>query len=183
MKQCLSFFSIICLLLPMQLLAINAKSLKKYPYQLITNDYGILNEANLRRYVDGIISEPFHWNITGFDYWQCFATKNVSAWYEKGEYDSDEKITRGHPHLTVKNNSVEMHDYVARRGFSLDYAKEKVAKWKQLMKNQEYVCIGGAFSGTEKKIIDGREIKEHGWVFENLKTKKGCDSYFSGWCS
>ena len=101
----------------------------------------------------------------------------------KGEYDSDEKITRGHPHLTIKNNPTEVHDYVVRRGFSLDYAKEKVAKWKQLMKNQEYVCIGGAFSGTNKKIINGRETKEHGWIFENLKTQKGCDSYFSGWCS
>lgn len=171
------------LLLPIQLFAINSKSLKKYPYQLITDDYGILNEKNLKRYVDGIIPKPFNWDITGFDYWQCFSTKNVSAWYEKGEYDSDEKITRGHPHITIKNNLTETHDYVVRRGFSLDYAKEKVAKWKELMKNQEHVCIGGAFSGTYKRIVDGKELEEHGWIFENLKTNKGCDSYFSGWCS
>jgi hypothetical protein len=63
----------------MQDFAIDAKSLKKYPYQLImTDDYGILNEANLKRYVDGITPKPFKWNITGFDYWQCFSTKNVS---------------------------------------------------------------------------------------------------------
>lgn len=51
------------------------------------------------------------------------------------------------------------------------------------MKNQPYVCIGGAFAGTRKKKVDGKEITEHGWIFENFKTKKGCDSYFSGWCN
>ena len=51
------------------------------------------------------------------------------------------------------------------------------------MKNEKYVCIGGAFAGTYKKIAHGKETIEHGWIFENLKTKKGCDSYFSGWCS
>lgn len=50
------------------------------------------------------------------------------------------------------------------------------------MKNQQYVCIGGAFAGIHKKIVAGNEITEHGWIFENLKTKKSCDSYFSGWC-
>jgi hypothetical protein len=183
MKIYFSFFFIICLFYPTQNFAIDTKSLKKYPYQLMTDDYGILNEANLKRYVDGIIPKPFQWDITGFDYWQCFSTKNVSAWYEKGEYDADEKITRGHPHLTIKNNSTEVHDYVVRRGFSLDYAKAKVEKWTWLMKYQKYVCIGGSFSGTEEKIIGGKKIKEHGWIFENLKTDKGCDSYFSGWCS
>ena len=183
MKTYFLFFLTICLFYPMQDFAIDAKSLKKYPYQLITDDYGILSEANLRKYVDGIIPKPFKWDITGFDYWQCFSTKSVSAWYEKGEYDADEKITRGYPHITIKNNLTEIHDYVVRRGFSLDYAKEKVAKWNWLMKNQKYVCLGGAFSGTDKKIIDGKEIEEHGWIFENLKTNKGCDSYFSGWCN
>ena len=51
------------------------------------------------------------------------------------------------------------------------------------MKGQQYVCIGGAFTGTLKKLENGKEITEYGWIFENLKTKRGCDSYFSGWCS
>src|SRR3990167_4068438 len=182
MKKYLFLAITIFLLTPIQLFAINPNSLKKYPYQLITTDYGILNEANLKRYVDDIIPKSFNWDITGFDYWQCFPTKSVFVWYEKGEYDSDEKITRGHPHITIKIDPKVIHDYVVRRGFSLDYAKEKVTAWKRLMKNQKYVCIGGAFAGTYKKIENGKEITEHGWIFENLKTKKGCDSYFSGWC-
>ena len=182
-KKYLFLVITIFLLTPMQLFAIGQNSLKKYPYQLITTDYGILNEANLKRYVDGIIPKPFNWDITGFDYWQCFPTKNVTVWYDQGTYDSYDKVVRSDPHISIKVSPMVTHEYEPRRNFSIDYAKEKVAAWKRLMKNQQYVCIGGAFAGTHKKIVDGREITEHGWVFENLKTKKGCDSYFSGWCN
>lgn len=168
---------------PIQLFAINPESLKKYPYQLLTDDHDILNKNNLRRYADDIIPKPFKWEITGFDYWQCFLTKNVTIWYEKGEYDPDEKVTRGNPHITIKIAPTIIYDYVLRRSFSLDYAKEKVTTWEHLMKNENYVCIGGAFAGTHKKMVDGKAIIEHGWIYENLKTKKGCDSYFSGWCN
>lgn len=47
MKKYFLPFFIIYLLLPVQLFAITPETLKKYPYQLLTNDYGILNEANL----------------------------------------------------------------------------------------------------------------------------------------
>lgn len=172
----------IFLLTPIQLFAISPISLKKYPYQLITTDYGILNEANLKRYVDGIIPKPFNWDITGFDYWQCFPTKNVTVWYDKGTYDPYDKVVRSDPHITIKAAPTVTHEYEPRRNFSIDYAKEKVAVWKRLMKNQQYVCIGGAFAGTHKKSENEKSILEHGWMFENLKTKAGCDSYFSGWC-
>lgn len=167
---------------PVQLFAISQQSLKKYPHQLLSQDYGILNEFNLKKYTDGIFSKPFDWKISGLDYWQCFPTKNVSVWYKKGSYDPDEKVVRGNPHITIKASSL-VHDYEPQGSYSLDYAKEKVTTWKRLMKNQKYVCIGGAFAGTYKKIENGQEIIEHGWIFENLKTKKGCDSYFSGWCN
>ena len=72
MRKPLYLIIIFYLLSPIQLFAISPDSLKKYPYQLISNDYGILNEANLKRYADDIISKKFNWEITGFDYWQCF---------------------------------------------------------------------------------------------------------------
>ncbi len=51
------------------------------------------------------------------------------------------------------------------------------------MKGQQFVCIGGYFVRTNEKIQNGKKISEQLWVFENLKTKKGCDFYFSGWCN
>lgn len=74
---------LLLLILPIKILAISQQSLKKYPYKLLTNDYGILNEANLKRYVDGMNPEQFKWHITGLDYWQCFPTKDVTVWFAK----------------------------------------------------------------------------------------------------
>jgi len=182
MKKYLFLAIIVALLAPIQLFAIDQNRLKKYPYQLITTDYGILNEANLKRYIDGIIPEPFNWEITGFDYWQCFPTKDVTVWYDKGAYDPYDKVVRSDPHISIKTSSMTTHEYEPRRNFSIEYAKKKVVKWKKLMKDEKYVCIGGAFAGTHKKIKNGKNITTHGWIFENLKTKKGCDSYFSEWC-
>ncbi len=183
MKKYHLLIPIIFLQLPSQLLAITPESLKKYPYQLLTNDYGILNEANLKRYTYEVNTEPFTGKFNGLDYWRCYKTKNVTVWYEKGYYDSDEKITHGSPYIRIKTNSTTTYDYVLRRAFSLNYAKNKVKKWQQLMKNQQFVCIGGIFVEKNIKIEDRKQITNYLWGFENLKTKKGCDSYFSGWCN
>lgn len=176
------FIVVIFLVLSLNGFALTQESLKKFPYQLISNDYGILNERNLKRYVDDTIPKPFNWEITGFDYWQCFPIKKVTVWHDKGVYDFDDKVLRSDPHISIQETSTTMHIYEPRRNFSLSYAKEKVATWKRLMKNEKNVCIGGAFAGTRKRIVDGKKIIEHGWIYENLKTNKGCDSYFSGWC-
>ncbi len=177
-----SLILVIFLLLPLQGFSLAPAILKKYPYQLITNDYGILNEKNLKRYVHGIIPEPFKWKITGFDYWQCFQAKKVSVWHDKGVYDSYDKVVRSDPHIRIQVTPTVIHVYEPRRNFSLNYAKEKITAWNRLMTNEKYVCIGGAFTGTHKNYVNGKEIIEHGWIYENLKTNKGCDSYFSGWC-
>jgi len=177
------YFLIFLLITPLKLLAINPEALKKYPYQLLTNDYGILNEANLKIYTKEVNVEPFTGKFNGLDYWQCYPTKNLTVWYEKQNDDPYEKRERGDAHITVSITPTIIHDYVPRRSFSSDYAKQKVSIWMHLIKNQLYACIGGVYVSTHKKMEDGKEITEHGWIFENLKTKKGCDSYFSGWCS
>jgi hypothetical protein len=181
MKKYFLLFLVMFLSLSTQLFAITSEALKKYPYQLLTNDYGILNEANLKRYTYEVNIEPFTGKFSGLDYWRCYETKNVTVWYEKGAYDSDDKIIYGSPYIRVKADST-IYEYALRRAFSLDYAQNKVKRWQKLMKGQQYVCIGGYFVRTNEKIQNGKMISEHLWVFENLKTKKGCDSYFSGWC-
>ncbi len=179
MKKC---FPILFLIIPLKLFAINPESLKKYPYQLLTHDYSILNEANLKRYTIDRNVEPFRGKFNGQDYWQCFPTKNMVAWYEKEDDDPYDKTKRGVAHLTVNTTHNVIYDYVPRRSFSPAYAKTKVSVWRNIIKGQQHACIGGIYVSTHKKIKDGKEITEHGWIFENLKSKKGCDSYFSKWC-
>lgn len=176
------YLLVLLLTFSLKLPAISPEILKKYPYQLITNDYDILTEANLKRYTKEVNVETFKKKFNGLDYWQCFPTKNMTIWYEKQSDDPYEKTERGDAHITIYAGHSVIHDYVPRRSFSSYYAKEKVATWQRLITNQQYACIGGIYVGTYKKNINGQEITEHGWIFENLKTKKGCDSYFSGWC-
>ena len=100
MKKHFYMVSLISFFASSQLLAINQEILKKYPYQLLTNDYGILNEANLKRFTYEVNVEPFTGKFSGLDYWRCYETKKVTVWYEKGDYDPDEKITHGSPYIS-----------------------------------------------------------------------------------
>lgn len=141
---------------------------------LITNDFDILTEDDLHRF-DEDDSSSFDWTITGGHYWQCFAADDLHIWYEEGEYDHDEKIKRGIPHISVETQNATPVDFLPRRAFSLTYAIEKVATWTDLMNHQSHVCIAGMFAGTGKS--------KHYWIYEAMITTKGCDSYFkSNWC-
>jgi len=104
------------------------------------------------------------------------------VWRSSKRYDPADKIYRADPHITIKISSSAEYDFTPRRSFSVSYANGKIKKWKWLLENQKYACIGDAYAGVYKKIMNGRKITEQGWIFENLKTNKGCDSYFSGWC-
>src|SRR5580700_2433488 len=111
MNNILFLIFLFYLIFPMKIFSIDQQSLKKYPHQLLNQDYDILDEANLKRYTDGVFSKPFDWKITGLDYWQCFPTKNVTVWYDKGVYDSYDKVVRSDPHITIKIAPMLVHDY------------------------------------------------------------------------
>ncbi len=151
------YFLIFLLIMPLKLFAIDIEILKKYPYLLLTDDYGILNDSNLKRYAYEVNAEPFIGKFNGLDYWQCYPSKNVTVWYEKQNDDPYDKKARGDAHITVSITPAIIHDYIPRRSFSSDYAKEKVSTWKQLIKDQPYVCIGGIYVSTHTNIIDGKK--------------------------
>ena len=49
-------------------------------------------------------------------------------------------------------------------------------KWRKIMKDEKYVCLAGSFMFREHKMEDNKERENYQWVFEAIKTKKGCDS-------
>ena len=55
-------------------------------------------------------------------------------------------------------------------------------KWQKLMKNEKYVCLAGSMGRTEKKTKHNKLHIKYLWIFEKIKTLKGCDSYFTGQC-
>lgn len=153
---------------------------KKYPYGMLTNDYGILNERDLL--ADTEDAEPSPYRINEFQpayrRWQCFPTKDVTFTYETWK-DTD---PMGSASVVVDlcffsfevKNSKPVHFYGGRRANRLAFCKGLEQSWNRLTKNAFYVCLNGhpgSYDNGEKH-----------WTWEQFKTSKGCKSYFQRSC-
>ena len=77
----------------------------------------------------------------------------------------------------------EHHNYGFRHAWDLASCIETLNIWKKLSENQEAICLLGVPAGKpELEKINGKLILVHGWVWERIKTKKGCNSYNEGEC-
>jgi len=68
---------------------------KKFPYSLIGDDYGILNEDDLAIPTCHVLPRPYlntHVeDLNSFEYWKCFPTTGVQVDCSGGIYDQDER--------------------------------------------------------------------------------------------
>ncbi len=81
---------ILCLSLSSNVVAVSFAAKKKYPYSLITNDYGILNEGDLGHYIKVVRTKPFSEREMGGLYWQCFPRESVYMTLEDMGYSSED---------------------------------------------------------------------------------------------
>jgi hypothetical protein len=176
----LSIFLFLCLIISVEVLALNKASIAKYPYQLLTNDYGILDENDLGLYAWQMKkSEPFAGAVTGGNYWQCFKSKDVWIGYEKSHYSEEDKADVYSFNINVKSNDDKIQRYWRARLIPKDFCEEIESQWNKLLKNQKYVCLGGSFILRENEIKKDKKIQIVVWKFDKIKTKNGCDSYFT----
>ena len=175
------------LTLPYKASAISAAIKKKYPYTLLTNDYGILNDLDLDTRKSGVNPAPFlpkEGEGIGYIYWQCFPRDRVSLSLEDIGYSSEDiggDENYGSLSISVSSES-GLHKYCMRRMWPVSGYEERFNLWIRLMKDQKYVCFSGGFFGKEDSMINGKKQKTYSWVFDKIKTKKGCDSYFERDC-
>lgn len=150
-----------------------------YPYGLLGDDFGVLNEEDLA--IDTCIASaaPFSESSTSYPYWQCFEVSQAKIACEGNKYSASEK-TR-FTFLVVSGVRKDgLHEYFHDRAMPLESCKEFVRDWKRLLKGQRYVCISGAFTQRRQGKV-GHWISQ--WDFNRFKTKRGCSSYFEGGCS
>jgi len=183
MKKKIIFMLILLCWVPYNIYAIDDSLKKKYPYSVLTNDYGILNEKDLNDDFKPPI--PFSpKNISGYIYWQCYPRDNVTITLKDIGYssqnisDNDGELT-----ITVYRKSGILHKYSMRRNWPVMGVEKKFNRWMKLMKNEKYVCLAGSSAIREDKIMHGQKQQVYFWTFEKIKTKKGCDSYFDGDCN
>lgn len=180
MKKFLGAFTFILTIISSKTIAIDEIAKTKYLYQLLTEDYGILDENDLGLYAwEFQTNKPFSEKITGRNYWQCFPTSDVSFDYSDGSYNDDVKAKTYSFVLTAKNEKGQLHEYMRKMPISKQDCQLVDCEWKKLMNDQRYVCLGGSFITHEKKITQGHKVQVYLWTFDKIKTKNGCDSYFA----
>ncbi len=135
---------------------------EKYPYGLLTDDFGILNERDLERNTEGRLPEPFDsTQLSSYAYWQCFPTQQVTLICDRGWFEITAR-DHGISHEYLPPHIIGQKDCVGR------YQKN----WRRLTRHQPYVCLSGPYTSFLKKE------KKALWAFEKFKTKKGCFCYF-----
>lgn len=183
MKQQIIFTLLLLLIFPYQANAISLSVKQKYPYVLLTDDHGILNEKDLKFCGMDIKPRPFSpKDSLAQVYWQCFPREDVAIFLEDFGYSAPDiggEENYGYLSITVhKLGENVFHQYGMRRAFAVDGYEEQFNLWRKLMKKQKYVCLAGSFISKDEKIVDGKKQYIYAWTFEKIKTKKGHDSYF-----
>jgi hypothetical protein len=148
-------------------------------FGLLTNDYGILNEKDLK--INSCIAWPAPFQDPplnfAFSYWQCFEKNHINVECEVGGYDEHEKSRMAM--LVILGKRIEgIHEFISRRPIPLSSCKAFVRDWRKLTRKQAHVCVSG--SEPIKETRNGKPVWN--WTFGRYKTKLGCDSYFQGEC-
>lgn len=196
MRQTIYFFILALLIFPFTAQALNADLKQKYPYSVLTNDYGLLNEIDLDSELDGIKHPPlFSERAKGYIYWQCFPRDSVTVSLEDLGYspeddpESDVKYNgenNARLTITAKSKGGIFHQYVMWSSFPHSLTQDRYNSYLKLMHEEKHVCIAGSYLEKEATIIKG-EIEEtrqkiYYWGFEKLKTTKGCEAYHRNGC-
>ncbi len=155
--------------------------LSRYPYGLLTDDYGILNEDDLKVNTCMATPSPFSEKKpnSAYSYWQCFEVKTAKLICEGRKYDPDEKTRVSWLVLSAKLNGAS-HEYMARRNMPVRSCELYQKEWRKHTRNEKYVCVSGNMWSHEKEESGN---KKWTWIFGRYKTKRGCDSYFDGECA
>lgn len=168
-------------------LGVSLAAKQKYPFTLLTNDYGILNDQDLSFYLSYIHPAPhFPQRGEGYIYWQCFPRENISITLEDyGYFENDSRKgedTLGNIEISAMVKPGVFHEYCIRKILPTKYLQDVFNQWRELMAKQKYVCLAGDFISRHEIVENGGKRDVSGWVFDRLKTKKGCISYFDGDC-
>ena len=153
---------------------VHSKSLdlKKYPYALLTNDFGILTTADLAMNSCDVDPVPFRGEFSSYPYWKCFSISKT-----KFACDTTGNDGNALQNITVQDTNSE-HFYITRRATDVKNCRWFEKRWRNATKGEKFVCLSGTFIGYE--VEKGHRTST--WVFDKFKTKKSCTSFFSNQC-
>jgi len=177
------FFIIISISFPLIVNALSADLKKKYPYTVLTNDYGTLNETDLNGDFDVVFpAKKFPDGRLFSLYWQCFPRKDIRISLRDIGYTSN-SLDENDSELTVEAYTESAtHQYGMRRDWPVSGNEKNFNRYQRIMRGQKYICLEGTYFFYKDTVTDGKKRRIYYWTFEKMKTKKGCESYFVGRC-
>ncbi|HWU42073.1 MAG TPA: hypothetical protein VN132_01505 [Bdellovibrio sp.] len=172
------FPSILCLISSATFAAPNhlAELKSKFPFGLLSDDYGILSVNDLAMNACDVEPKKFnpekhHYNP--YEYWQCFESKSLSFICDSSGVPDEHEGIMGLVIIKASVNHIH-HEYLERRPWPIKDCKGFLKDAADLLKGVQYACISGSFIENE---IDHSGHQTTSWVFERLKTKKGCEGH------
>lgn len=145
----------------------------RFPYGLLSDDYGILNMNDLA--INACIAEPRPFNANNqyypYAYWQCFESKTISFRCDSSGIPDEHEGIMGLVIVKASSHHVQ-HEYLERKLWPIKDCKDFLKDATALLNGARYACISGSFIGNEINH-SGHQVSS--WVFERLKTKKGCE--------
>lgn len=173
-----AFLIILCVISSIALGATDnhlAELKSKFPYGLLGDDYGVLTMDDLA--INACDAEPIPFAYDSrhhsYQYWQCFESKNISFSCDSNGIPDEHEGVMALVIVKALINHTQ-HEYLERRFWPIKDCKDFLKDAAALLNGARYACISGSF--IENKI-DHSSHQTTGWVFERLKTKKGCEGH------
>lgn len=151
---------------------------KKYPYGLLTNDFGILSESDLAINTCYGMVDPVSSGNGAYPYWQCFETKNTKFECARGDYDNEEKSMMTIMAIVVEQGQ-HSDEYLSPRAIRMADCQYFKHEWMRTTKKETHVCISGQEMTYKKQTLKGTKSF---WIFDKFKTSKSCVPYFENGC-
>lgn len=145
---------------------------------VLTESYGILNQDDIDIYAWIWSYDRFH-NSAGIEYWTCHPAASVAKLTCRDfGYDSDQKEHNAELEIDIHDRG-KVHEITGRRAIDIVACKKIVADIRNLLKGESHFCAGLIYNHEDK---DEAGRPRFSWVYDKFKTKRGCVSYFQGYC-
>lgn len=151
---------------------------RKYPLGILSDDYGILTENDVKFYADENPT-PLEKPAGSHCFWICVEKKDIDIKCRDFGYDAQlAPEHNGEIEIHLEYEKVK-HSYSWGRGIDIDSCNGFVNDWKKSVQSAPHVCIGGYPINRSKQEI---ENNEQSWIFDKIKIKKWCFSKVLGRC-
>ncbi len=144
----------------------------KYPYGLLSDDYGVLKVEDLALNACHIKPESFvPGALNPYEYWICFESKKIFVACEDQNF-SNEDGRVGRVEVEARAHQI-VYQFIESRPWAIRACRNFVRRLKNLVQGTSHVCISASYIGKEERNERGQ--MERIGIFNRIKTHRGCE--------